>query len=441
MRRLPAAALLTTTALLSALVPATAAVAAEPGVVSAAATAWDAEITWPLLDRVPTGAQIHATVHGFEVTAPTPVTLRGVTSEDQAPEDGPVLATATLTPASPTVQLSIPTSRAGTWWLYLQVGSGSSGDWDGFVNDDYAQMTVLGAASAVTATLPNRVVKTGAKVPVSGTVTGTPGRPVYLQARGTNNTWVTLTEGKTGPDGAFTLPAPTWWAADQTLRAYAPATDSDEAAASANTGLLRVRRGWKPRPGKAFTYLSPDQARWNPCQPITYRVNPARAPKGYLKEVRAGFEAVSEATGLRFTYVGATDFVPYLKGQGPWAHPSNADFVIAWANEKMVPGLRGGTIGLGGASHSDGLALSGGQVVFDTAARFGRTGKEKKNARRVLTLHEFGHAIGLHHVNDKRQLMATGSFPKAQWGNGDLRGLAALGASNGCIPGSTRYQG
>jgi hypothetical protein len=51
-----------------------------------------------------------------------------------------------------------------------------------------------------------------------------------------------------------------------------------------------------------------------------------------------------------------------------------------------------------------------------------------------LLMHEFGHVLGLDHVSDKRQIMYDEVFwdTPAIWGNGDLAGLAAVGASNPC---------
>ena len=41
-------------------------------------------------------------------------------------------------------------------------------------------------------------------------------------------------------------------------------------------------------------------ARWNPCEPIGYRINPAGAPPGAVAEVREAVARISAATNLTF---------------------------------------------------------------------------------------------------------------------------------------------
>ena len=54
--------------------------------------------------------------------------------------------------------------------------------------------------------------------------------------------------------------------------------------------------------------------------------------------------------------------------------------------------------------------------------------------RSVLYLQEIGHAVGLDHPRDERQIMSFGAYDlPARYQPGDLAGFAALGRQAGCL--------
>jgi hypothetical protein len=67
-------------------------------------------------------------------------------------------------------------------------------------------------------------------------------------------------------------------------------------------------------PGNPFTFLEwrsdGTPVRWDPCAPIHYVVNLARAPAGVLPTVKQAVERVTEATHLDFRFDGLTGEVP-----------------------------------------------------------------------------------------------------------------------------------
>lgn len=302
-----------------------------------------------------------------------------------------------------------------------------------------APSTAADTAGALVTRLPSRTVAAGTRLSVTGTAKP-PGRQVLLQARAAHG-WVTLGVTKAAADGGFRFAAPTWWIARQVLRVYTPATADAPALASATTGSLTVTRSYTPRPGTAYRHLGGVKARWDACRVITYRVNHDRMPRGALRDVHEAFRRISAATGLRFSYTGGTSYVPYRKGSQ--SGPARTDMAIAWASPRQVPGLAGRVLGLGGyaaVGETGGWnRITHGVAVLDSTRRLAAGfGSHRSTTRGLLLMHELGHALGLDHVDDRRQVMHPVLVPRpAQYAGGDLRGLAAVGAARGCFPTSS----
>ena len=225
-------------------------------------------------------------------------------------------------------------------------------------------------------------------------------------------------------------------AADHVVPQPVPGTHRHESAGTGFTGSAATK-AHKLRGGTQFAWLSgASHARWDPCAgPVTYRVNPRNLPPHGLTDIKRVFTTISTATGLTFTYAGRTSFIPHRMGQSTLANPpTDADAHIAWTTPKIAPSLRSAA-GYGGAAWAGkNSALNNGTVVLDITDYMGRTAKQKRTNRMTLLLHEFGHLVGLNHVKDPRQIMHPGTYPKkAEYGAGDLRGLAAVGASHGCV--------
>lgn len=73
---------------------------------------------------------------------------------------------------------------------------------------------------------------------------------------------------------------------------------------------------------------------------------------------------MSAATGLRFTYVGTSTYVPFA--ENATEHP--ADIVLAWATPETAPVLVGSTAGRGGAAWAGSGSIKelyDGEAVFD----------------------------------------------------------------------------
>src|SRR6476469_4605153 len=188
-------------------------------------------------------------------------------------------------------------------------------------------------------------------------------------------------------------------------------------------------------------------ARWDPCKPIYWRVNPRWAPKGAVADLRGAFARVHAASGLTFVYKGTTTLVP-----GTAAYDkANTDgyIIVAWAPDgstTLIPKAPRGLprlMGRAGGVSTTRYGATGGKryATIDTAYvllltsfptlaggfgwgnRYGWQG-----TRGLLDMHELGHAVGLNHARGKTQVR----YPAAQhmlanWGAGDDAGLRRVG--------------
>lgn len=214
----------------------------------------------------------------------------------------------------------------------------------------------------------------------------------------------------------------------------------------------------KVGPGyQVFTNSDGTVVRWNPCAPIHYAVNLGAAGSGggaaassALSDVQAAVAKVSAASGLVFVYDGMTSIVPTKAWLDAATQPvaGAPQLVIAWAPAGSGAGrsdLFGADAdGEGGwwesGTSADGVhwvwQIKRGFVVLDPAgAATYAPGFGAGESRGVLLMHELGHAVGLGHTGDQREVMfpVVSASSTAAWGPGDLAGLALVGAKAGCI--------
>ncbi len=210
-------------------------------------------------------------------------------------------------------------------------------------------------------------------------------------------------------------------------------------------------------PGFALSPLHDGSpAAWEPCRTVRWAVNPAGAPPGGVTDVERAVRLTAQVTGLVLVPVGTTSAVPQQSWLRPGGWPTGtADLVVAWA----VPARDGvalpaesdlltGSAAVGGwaaehvrAGTGPAAQITRGYVVLDAdadadfvagfAPERGLLGA--RPARGRLLLHELGHAVGLAHVEDDRQVM----HPRVRrtdgtWGEGDLAGLQALRQGQHC---------
>jgi hypothetical protein len=296
-------------------------------------------------------------------------------------------------------------------------------------------------AARLTASWSTSTVVSGKRATVSGSVrpAGAVAR-VVLQRRMPDG-WQSVASVRPSTS-KYALRVPTGWYSALAYRVKAVGAAGVRSTYSTSK-RIRIVPAYTPRgSAKSHSLIDDPIARWDSCAPIGYRVNLGLAKAGALRDVKGALRRVYQATGLRFVHRGRTAIVP-----GPHAsYPGDTDLVIGWArpSDSDLLGGGGGPLGVGGASWTSGFRnadgtpaskIDSGFVVLD-ASQQGRTpgGFGTGQTRGELLMHEIGHAIGLQHVNDPRQLMHPWmQRSRARWGAGDLAGLRSLGANQGCL--------
>lgn len=181
-------------------------------------------------------------------------------------------------------------------------------------------------------------------------------------------------------------------------------------------------------PGEfSFMATQPDTGEpvgYSPCEAIEVAINPDGAPEDYQQLVERAMEHTSQATGLQFELVGTTTDRDF-ENMG-----MDDPVLVMWADDTEVPDLEGDIAGVGGSFRVS--AYGGGTERYVTGfVILDRDAYEQMRSgdiRQSIVDHEFGHLVGLGHVDDPRQLMHERGGFVTGYGEGDLAGLAELGA-------------
>ena len=209
-------------------------------------------------------------------------------------------------------------------------------------------------------------------------------------------------------------------------------------------GESQARLGPVPVPPKppsaSFRFLATQTNKvtpvtWSPCRPIHYVVRPDHQLANGPQLIRAAIAAVSAATGLRFLDDGPTTEAPDFQRDAyqPQRYGDRwAPVLITWATTQEVPDFGVDVAGEAGPTWittpaGERVNVTGSVAldpvkIADIQSRFGT-----KEAQAIL-LHEFGHLVGLQHVNDPHQIMyPRDTLAVMSYQRGDLTGLAKLG--------------
>lgn len=301
---------------------------------------------------------------------------------------------------------------------------------------------------------PDTRVRRGATARVTGRLAGLPltpavaGRRVTLQlgvpAPGGGRRWVWQRSDRTDARGRFALRLPTGWLRRELqVRLRVSGTLSATPATSPRRRFDVLPR--KRLRGRASSWdrMGSEVFRFDPCRPITWRLNASGARPGARRDAARALKMVRRATGLDFVYRGRTRAV--FGGDTSW--PRDAMLVISWADLARTKWGRSRAVAHGGvrtarwAQGREGRVaqITQAGVTLDATKRFSRGFSGPRDGvpdRGSVLMHELAHAIGLGHVRDRRQMMySTILERRAAWGAGDVRGLSRVGLQQGCLTG------
>jgi hypothetical protein len=226
--------------------------------------------------------------------------------------------------------------------------------------------------------------------------------------------------GLGGPDGSF--PTPGFEAASAPLGRPAAAPD-----AGSHAFLQEQDDTLEP-------------VAYDPCRPVHYVIASHGAPWDAEHLVADALEPIAAATGLRFVHDGTTDeaWSELRPSYQPGRYGDRwAPVLVSWATPEQIPQLEGDVVGLGGSrSAAVGAArvYVTGAVTLDAGWTAEALRSGGRGSVRAVLMHEFGHVLGLDHVDERGELMSEDNDGQRDLGPGDLAGLAQLGRG-ACEPG------
>lgn len=175
--------------------------------------------------------------------------------------------------------------------------------------------------------------------------------------------------------------------------------------------------------------------RWNPCgRTIDVVANFTGAPAGAEAAVTEAIAKMGAGMGVEWRYLGTTtERAASDTASRPLADPARygdrwSPVLVSWPSTWSAT-----AVGLGGP-----IALDGGDASYVSVSgnvKLSPHFRPRSHAQLVtLLMHELGHVAGLSHPAIAGQVMSTPlSAPAAEWGAGDLAGLALAGPQQGCL--------
>jgi hypothetical protein len=176
------------------------------------------------------------------------------------------------------------------------------------------------------------------------------------------------------------------------------------------------------------TTANGDPVTWDHCSAIRYQVNPDGGPENWREVVGGAFDEIAENSGFVFVDAGETANRA-LAGTYTPGSTRGEPVLIFWSSQGRLHNLQGNTVGLGGGAmiEVNGVQrLVTGKIALDAEAHSRTYDPMSTRTQQLILMHEIGHVLGLHHVDDRSQLMNASYVGQDGLGPGDIAGLKAL---------------
>ena len=189
------------------------------------------------------------------------------------------------------------------------------------------------------------------------------------------------------------------------------------------------------------TVLDGQPVRWDPCTPIRWTANVSRGPAGGLDVLKAAVARVAAITGTSWQYVGTTTTAPragYLPTRAQAQYPP---VLIGWtdgASSDLLAGQAKSVLGMTrtawfGVQTPEGKKIAATRSAVIALDRTDALPLKGATSWSTVALHELAHTMGLGHVNDRTQLMASVLPAVTDLQAGDRAGLTRVGRAAGCV--------
>lgn len=235
--------------------------------------------------------------------------------------------------------------------------------------------------------------------------------------------------GSTGPDAAFKR-------VGQVTRSSRPSGTTAAAAQGTAAGSTTGSTSYT-----FTTVLDGSPVRWDPCTPIRWTANVSRGPAGGLDVLKGAVARVAALTGTTWEFTGSTTTDPAVAYLPTQPQAQYAPVLLGWtdgASSDLLAGQAPSVLGMTrtawfGVQTAEGRKIAATRAAVVALDRTDALPLSGPNSWSAVALHELAHTMGLGHVSDGSQLMASVLPAVSDLQAGDRAGLSLVGRSAGCV--------